>query len=264
MPPDCSAPEADVGLATCVGPACRSQTFSQASGIRKASCSLRRGCRTCRTAWSMIGSMPMDIGDWLRGLGLEQYAASFRDNDIDADILPELTAEDLTGLGVASIGHRRKLLDAVSALRGAPEAAPAASQPARDTGDQRRPRGRAAAVDDPLLRCGRLYRVGDTTRSRGFARGDWRLSPVRRRGAGALRRVCREVHGRRHPRLFRLSASARGGRRTGGPRGAGHRHRGERARLGAAARGAARHRDRPGRGRRPARRRCGAGAIGRW
>ena len=81
----------------------------------------------------MIGYMPMDIDDWLRGLGLEQYAASFRDNDIDADILPELTAEDLAGLGVASIGHRRKLLAAISALRGVPEVAPAASQPPRAT-----------------------------------------------------------------------------------------------------------------------------------
>jgi class 3 adenylate cyclase len=65
----------------------------------------------------MFDHMPMDIDDWLRGLGLDQYALAFRDNDIDADILLELTAEDLTGLGVASIGHRRKLLGAISALR---------------------------------------------------------------------------------------------------------------------------------------------------
>ncbi len=65
--------------------------------------------------------MPMDITDWLRGLGLEQYTAAFRDNDIDADILPELTTEDLTGLGVASIGHRRKLLGAIAALREQPK-----------------------------------------------------------------------------------------------------------------------------------------------
>ncbi|HZU87617.1 MAG TPA: SAM domain-containing protein [Stellaceae bacterium] len=74
-------------------------------------------------AWAMIGDMPMDISEWLRGLGLEQYALAFRDNDIDADVLPELTAEDLTGLGVASIGHRRKLLAAIAALRDAPAAA---------------------------------------------------------------------------------------------------------------------------------------------
>jgi class 3 adenylate cyclase/tetratricopeptide (TPR) repeat protein len=60
----------------------------------------------------------MDIGAWLRDLGLERYAASFRDNDIDAEVLPELTADDLVGLGVSSIGHRRKLLAAIAALRG--------------------------------------------------------------------------------------------------------------------------------------------------
>ena len=65
----------------------------------------------------------MNVGAWLSRLGLERYERSFRDNDIDASVLPELTAEDLTGLGVNSIGHRRKLLAAIAALRG--EAAPA-------------------------------------------------------------------------------------------------------------------------------------------
>jgi class 3 adenylate cyclase/predicted ATPase len=63
----------------------------------------------------------MDVGEWLRGLGLERYEAAFRDNDIDAEVLPELTADDLIGLGVSSIGHRRKLLAAIAAL-GAREA----------------------------------------------------------------------------------------------------------------------------------------------
>jgi hypothetical protein len=57
--------------------------------------------------------MPVDVGQWLRGLGLDQYAGAFRDNDIDGDILPELTAEDLAGIGVTSIGHRRKMLAAI-------------------------------------------------------------------------------------------------------------------------------------------------------
>jgi predicted ATPase/class 3 adenylate cyclase len=59
----------------------------------------------------------MDVVAWLRGLGLEQYAPAFRENDVDAEVLPELTAEDLIGLGVTSIGHRRKLLAAIAALR---------------------------------------------------------------------------------------------------------------------------------------------------
>ena len=59
----------------------------------------------------------MDIVVWLRSLGLGQYEAVFRQNDIDETVLPNLTAEDLKELGVASLGHRRKLLDAIAALR---------------------------------------------------------------------------------------------------------------------------------------------------
>ena len=62
----------------------------------------------------------MDVVAWLRGLGLEQYEQAFRENDVDAEVLPELTAEDLIGLGVVSIGHRRKLLAAITALREGP------------------------------------------------------------------------------------------------------------------------------------------------
>ena len=61
----------------------------------------------------------MDVVAWLRGLGLEQYAPPFRDNDIDDAVLRQLTAEDLRELGVASVGHRRRLLDAIAAF-GAP------------------------------------------------------------------------------------------------------------------------------------------------
>jgi class 3 adenylate cyclase len=66
----------------------------------------------------------MDIAAWLRRLGLEQYAPAFRDNDVDGQVLPELTAEDLISIGVTSVGHRRKLLSAIAAL-GAAAPAPA-------------------------------------------------------------------------------------------------------------------------------------------
>lgn len=59
----------------------------------------------------------MDAAAWLRSLGLGQYEQAFRENDIDAEVLMDLTAEDLIGLGVASIGHRRKLLAAIAAMR---------------------------------------------------------------------------------------------------------------------------------------------------
>jgi class 3 adenylate cyclase len=59
----------------------------------------------------------MDVGGWLRGLGLEQYEAAFRENAISEKVLPNLTAEDLKDLGVGMVGHRRILLDAIAALR---------------------------------------------------------------------------------------------------------------------------------------------------
>ena len=58
----------------------------------------------------------MEIAAWLRGLGLEQYEPAFRDNDIDATLVSRLTGEDLKDLGVISVGHRRKLLDAIAEL----------------------------------------------------------------------------------------------------------------------------------------------------
>jgi SAM domain (Sterile alpha motif) len=67
--------------------------------------------------------MSIDIIDWLRGLGLEQYASAFHDNAIDATVLPSLTAEDLKDVGVTLVGHRRRLLDAIAALGAAVPAA---------------------------------------------------------------------------------------------------------------------------------------------
>jgi len=67
----------------------------------------------------------MDVADWLRTLGLEQYAPLFRQNEIDYEVLPELSDADLERLGVP-IGHRKRLLRAISALS---VAAPAASSP---------------------------------------------------------------------------------------------------------------------------------------
>ena len=74
----------------------------------------------------------MDVGGWLRGLGLEQYEAAFRENEISEKVLPNLTAEDLKDLGVGMVGHRRMLLDAIAALRaeGGVKAPPPAAAPA--------------------------------------------------------------------------------------------------------------------------------------
>ena len=76
----------------------------------------------------------LDIDSWLRSLGLGQYEAAFRENNIDEMVLTNLTVEDLKELGVVPLGHRRKLLDAIAALRAdvgvnAPSAAVEAARP---------------------------------------------------------------------------------------------------------------------------------------
>jgi class 3 adenylate cyclase/predicted ATPase len=64
----------------------------------------------------------LDIDGWLRGIGLAQYAEIFRANDIDGELLGRLTNDDLKDIGVASFGHRKKLLEAIAALTAVPEA----------------------------------------------------------------------------------------------------------------------------------------------
>src|SRR6202021_1799170 len=60
----------------------------------------------------------MDVGGWLRGLGLGQYEEKFRDNKIAADLLPRLTVDDLKDIGVSVVGDRRRLLDAIAVIGG--------------------------------------------------------------------------------------------------------------------------------------------------
>jgi class 3 adenylate cyclase len=75
----------------------------------------------------------MDIGHWLRELGLEQYELTFRANAIDGAVLLTLKAEDLKDLGVSLVGHRRKLLDAIAVLRdGTAPAQPGPTEPAAE------------------------------------------------------------------------------------------------------------------------------------
>ncbi|MGC2460727.1 MAG: adenylate/guanylate cyclase domain-containing protein, partial [Steroidobacteraceae bacterium] len=86
----------------------------------------------------------MDIGGWLRSLGLEQYEAVFRDNAINETVLPSVTAEDLKDLGIGIVGHRRILLNAIAALRidtdpktASPAAAAAVNTTRQDTAERR-------------------------------------------------------------------------------------------------------------------------------
>ena len=66
----------------------------------------------------------MDIAAWLAELGLERFEPAFRENRIDGEILPRLTADDLKDLGVVLVGERRRLLDAIDALGGGKVPAP--------------------------------------------------------------------------------------------------------------------------------------------
>ena len=86
----------------------------------------------------------MDVGSWLRGLGLERYEAAFRENEIDETLLPALTADDLKDLGIGIVGHRRKLLDAIAALRAdanaqvpPPDALPTIDKSPKDAAERR-------------------------------------------------------------------------------------------------------------------------------
>ena len=208
----------------------------------------------------------MDIAAWLRELGLERYEEAFRENEIDAELLPKLTADDLRDIGVTTVGHRRKLLEAIAALAEpalAPQAEPSAPAEAA-------PRARPAEAERRQLTVLFCDLVGSTELSA-------RLDPEDMgRVIRAYQDSCAEVverwgghvakyHGRWRARLFRLAAGARGRGRAGGAGRAGRstgerlaRRARRRRRAKDAARGAGRHRDRPGHGRRADRRRRGA------
>ena len=121
----------------------------------------------------------MDVAAWLRGLGLEEYAPRFAENHIGPDLLPSLTAEDLKELGIASIGHRRRLLDAIAALRAAPAPSVEPQPAAREREAERR--------QLTVMFCDL---VGSTALSA-------RLDPEDLRAViGAYHRCCAEVIGR--------------------------------------------------------------------
>jgi SAM domain (Sterile alpha motif) len=73
----------------------------------------------------------MDVGEWLRGLGLDRYEEKFRDHNIDPDVLSRLTADDLTDIEVSAVGDRRRPFPAVAALGGATPPADVPAPPAK-------------------------------------------------------------------------------------------------------------------------------------
>ena len=111
----------------------------------------------------------MDVAVWLRGLGLQQYEALFRENDVDAEVLSDLTDGDLEKIGV-SLGHRKRLLKAVAALAGPAAAPPAAATPIPPVADA------AERRQLTVLRPRGLDRAVGRARSRGYASGHSHLS----------------------------------------------------------------------------------------
>src|SRR6516164_7266184 len=85
----------------------------------------------------------MDVGGWLRGLGLGQYEANFRDNRIDADLLPRLTEDRLKDMGVSALGDRLRLLDAIAALAGTKPSADVPTSPSKPAP----PKGREVSAE---------------------------------------------------------------------------------------------------------------------
>src|SRR2546430_15526127 len=98
--------------------------------------------------------MAIAVASWLQQLGLAQYEPAFRDNEVDGDVLPDLTAEDLIAIGVTPVGHRRKLLSAIAALSDAapaPVVPPTPSAPPPPAGP-----AQAERRHPPVLACGRV------------------------------------------------------------------------------------------------------------
>ena len=130
--------------------------------------------------------MAIDVASWLKQLGLSQYEPALRDNEVDGDVLPDLTAEDLIGLGVTLIGHRRKLLSAIAALAAvapapAPTATPASVPP---------PAPAPAQAERRQLTVMFCDLVGSTALSTGMDPEDLRdvIASFQNRCSGAIRR----------------------------------------------------------------------------
>ena len=110
----------------------------------------------------------MDLGEWLRGLGLGQYEPVFYENGVDDQVLPDLTEADLEKFGVL-LGHRKRLLKAIARLTSA-EDEPVPGPPSCKDRPEASRRRRAPAADGHVLRSRRVDGARRAARSRGHAR----------------------------------------------------------------------------------------------
>jgi hypothetical protein len=149
----------------------------------------------------------------LRSLGLEQYEAAFRESKIDGEVLPQLTAEDVKDIGVTIVGDR-KMLTAIAELSAS---AATVAQPPPASGP-----ASSAVAERRQLTVMFCDLVGSTALSARLDPEDMREGRLFGRGC-ALRRLRRQVHGRRGAGVFRFSPRPRGRRRAGGSGRRGHR-----------------------------------------
>jgi class 3 adenylate cyclase len=112
----------------------------------------------------------MDIGGWLRGLGLGQYETIFRDNKIEADLLPRLTEDRLKDMGVSALGDRLRLLDAIAALAGAKPPSDAPASPSKSPP----PKGSAVSAERRPITVMFCDLVGSTSLAAKLDPEDWR------------------------------------------------------------------------------------------
>ena len=147
----------------------------------------------------------MDVGEWLRSLGLSRYEQAFRDAEIGPDVLPDLTDSDLEKLGVP-LGDRKRLLKAIASFG-----------PAQMVAEPRGPSPTPSSTDAAERRQLTVMfcdLVGSTALSARLDPEDMReviaaYQRCVRRDRRALRRLRRQIHGRRGAGLFRLSAGPR-------------------------------------------------------
>jgi hypothetical protein len=144
------------------------------------------------------------IADWLKTLGMSEYEERFAENGIDISVLSDLTDQDLKDIGVL-LGHRRKMLRAIGELhgtvRGPRESVVAPEPKPQDTGERRQ----VTVMFSDLVGSTALSARMDPEDLR---EGHFGLSEMRHRDRAPLRRVRRQIHGRRRTNLFRLSAGA--------------------------------------------------------
>jgi SAM domain (Sterile alpha motif) len=89
----------------------------------------------------------VDVALWLRGLGLERYEPAFRENEIDWEVLPELTEGDLEELGLP-LGPRKKLIKAIAGLSGNPTTVSTEAEPSPRPVSPEAERRRAKSITD--------------------------------------------------------------------------------------------------------------------